>query len=94
MNQEDVVSFGINFDYLGTEYIFLSNLRRFRELDDAVKSKCTVTFNIPADSFYLQAKYKDLLSDAEAVRDNAGLMAIKFLMDKDVDAIYGCLHCE
>ena len=28
----------------------------------------------------MQTKYKDLLNDVEIVRDNAGLMAIKFLM--------------
>lgn len=84
---EDVISISVNFDYPGTDYIFLSNLRRFRELDIANRSKCIVTSNIPADGVYLQIKYRNLLTSEEAVRDNAGLMAIKFLMDYGVQEI-------
>lgn len=88
--KENVVSISVNFDYPGTEtdFIFLSNLRRFRELDVDKRGKCIVTSNIPADNIYLQTKYKDLLTDIEAVKDNAGLMAIKFLMDYGVKEIY------
>lgn len=88
--KDNVVSISVNFDYPGvdTDFIFLSNLRRFRELDTNKRSKCIVTSNIPADNVYLQTKYKDLLTDIEAVKDNAGLMAIKFLMDYGVKEIY------
>ncbi len=88
--KDDVVSISVNFDYakVETDFIFLSNLRRFRELETDKRSKCIVTSNIPADNVYLQTKYKDLLTDIEAVKDNAGLMAIKFLMDYEVKEIY------
>lgn len=88
--QDNVVSISVNFDYPGveTDFIFLSNLRRFRELDLDKRSKCIVTSNIPADNIYLQTKYRDLLTDIEAVKDNAGLMAIKFLMNYGVKEIY------
>lgn len=79
---EDIVIISVNFDYLylPCDYIFLSNIRRFKELGKDKKKKCIVTSNIPADGVYLQTKYKDLLNSIEAVSDNAGLMAIKFLM--------------
>lgn len=79
---ENVLLVSVNFDYSYTpaDYIFLSNLRRFRELEPTKKKNCIVTSNIPADGVYLQTKYKDLVNKIEAVSDNAGLMAIKFLM--------------
>ena len=70
---EDVVTVSVNYNYplVDTDYIFLSNLRRFRELDASNREKCIVTSNIPADNVYLQTKYRDLLCDIEAVKDNA-----------------------
>lgn len=81
-SKENVVTVSVNYDYpyLGSDYIFLSNLRRYRELPVEARSKCIVTSNIPADGVYMQTKYRDLLSDNEAVADNAGLMAVKFMM--------------
>lgn len=80
--QENVVSISVNFDYseYDTDFIFLSNLRRFRELDSDKHKKCIVTSNIPAIDIYLQTKYHDLLNTHEHVRDNAGMMLIKYLI--------------
>lgn len=90
MKKEDVVSVSVNYNYpnANTDFIFLSNLRRFRELDTSNRDKCIVTSNIPADNVYLQTKYRDLLSDIDAVKDNAGLMAIKFFSEMGVERIY------
>ena len=44
--------------------------------------------HIPADNVYLQTKYRDLLCDVEAVKDNAGLMAIKFFAQIGVHKIW------
>ena len=87
---EDVVTVSVNYNYplVDTDYIFLSNLRRFRELDVSNRGKCIVTSNIPADNVYLQTKYRDLLCDIDAVKDNAGLMAIKFFAQMGVKKIY------
>ncbi|MCD7804491.1 MAG: aldolase catalytic domain-containing protein [Oscillospiraceae bacterium] len=84
------VSISINFDYaeLDTDYIFLSNLRRFRELDTSKRDKCIVTSNIPAVDVYLQTNYKTLLNDNNAVRDNAGMMLVKFLMQLGARKVY------
>ena len=84
---KDAVCISVNFDYPSSDYIFLSNLRRFRELDESKRSKCIVTSNITSDQVYLQTKYRDLLNDVEAVRDNAGLLAIKFLINYGVKEI-------
>lgn len=80
--QKNILTIGINFDYteFDTDYIFLSNLRRFRELDKSKYSKCIVTSNIPVKDVYLQTNYHDLLNSKEAVRDNAGMMLIKYLI--------------
>lgn len=88
--KDDVVSVSVNFDYpsCDTDYIFVSNLRRFRELPVEQYGKCIVTSNIPADNVYLQTNYFDLLLPIEAVQDNAGLMAIKFFMESGVKEIY------
>ncbi|MCR5622564.1 MAG: aldolase catalytic domain-containing protein [Treponema sp.] len=81
--KENVVSISVNFDYprCTTDFVFISNIRRFREFPKEKLGKCIITSNIAADGVYLQAKYRDLLNDVEVVRDNAGLMAVRFLMD-------------
>lgn len=90
IEKNDVVVISVNFAYAEKipDFIFLSNLRRFRELPEEQKSKCIVTSNIPSDGVYYQTKYRDLLNDEESVKDNAGLMAIKFLESHDVSSVY------
>ena len=80
--QENVISISVNFNYteMDTDYIFLSNLRRFRELSPEKRQKCIVTSNIPALDCYLQISYKALINSYENVRDNAGMMLIRFLI--------------
>lgn len=89
LSRQDVIGISVNFayPYADTDFIFLSNLRRFRELNKEEYAKCIVTSNIPANHVYLQIKYKDLLNDEETVRDKAGLMAVKFLMGYKVKEI-------
>lgn len=87
---DSVVTVSINHNYLNlnTDYIFLSNLRRFRDLDMASRNKCIVTSNIPAKDVYIQTNYRDLLFDIDFVKDNAGLMAIKFFVQMGIKKIY------
>lgn len=89
-SKDDVISISVNFDYqyVDTDFIFLSNLRRFRGLNKNKRGKCIVTSNVPADKVYLQIKYYDLLTSIEAIRDNAGMMAIRFLIDLGVEQIF------
>ncbi len=81
--KENVITISINFDYLeiNTDYIFLSNIRRFRELPKDKLSKCIITSNIPSMDSYLKTDYKELLNSNEAVMDNAGLMLIKLMVN-------------
>ena len=87
--RKGVITVSINFDYsyCETDYIFISNLRRFKELDKEKYGKCIVTSNISADRIFLQTDYKELLNDHEMVQDNAGLMAVRFLMNCGVRKI-------
>ena len=86
----DTVSISINFDYSAycTDYIFVSNLRRFRELSPDKHGKCIVTSNIPAVDVYLRTRYADLLNDEEPVRDNAGMMLIRFMINLGAKKLY------
>lgn len=81
-NKNDVISISVNFDYqfIKTNFIFLSNIRRFKDLGNKSKEKCIVTSNVPFDNVYYQADYKSLLNEEDFVNDNAGLMAIKLLI--------------
>lgn len=87
---DNTVVVSINYAYEGVTptFIFLSNQRRFRELANENRDKCIVTSNISADGVYLQTNYKKLINKEEAVRDNAGLMAINFFMNFDIEGIY------
>lgn len=89
-NRTDVVTVSINFNYpvIDTDFIFLSNLRRYRELNPTKRSKCIVTSKIPSESVYLQTNYSNLLNNVSEVEDNAGLMAIKFFMKYGINEIY------
>ena len=87
--EENIISVSINFDYpnCDTDFIFISNLRRYKELDKNKCDKCIITSNITNDGAYLQTKYKDLLTNVESVKDNAGLMAINFFKAYGVSEI-------
>ncbi len=88
--RNDVVTISINYDYDTslTDFIFVSNLRRYRDLPATKRSKSIVTSNIPAIDVYLQVRYKDLLNETEYVQDNAGLMLIKFLINCGINKVY------
>lgn len=88
--QEDVITISINYEYdeSVTDFIFISNLRRYRDLPAEKRTKSIVTSNIPSLDVYLQVRYKDLLNNFEAVEDNSGLMLIKLLMKFEVKKIY------
>lgn len=85
----NVISVCINTDHLypDSDFIFLSNLRRFRKMRTESLRRTIVTSNIPTDEAYLKVPYVDLLNDCEHVRDNAGLMAIHLLISMGVSCI-------
>ncbi len=85
----DVITISINYDFdeALTDYLFVSNRRRYRDLPIEKKSKSIVTSNIPAVDVYIQVRYKDLLNKTETVEDNAGLMLIQFLISQGVKKV-------
>lgn len=88
--ENDVVSVGVNFDYAGfsTDYIFLSNLRRMEELGRGSEDRLIVTSNIPCPEAKYHVGYAGLLNQPEAVRDNAGLMLLKLLIQLGAGEIW------
>ncbi len=72
----------VNFHYSEREpdYIFVSNIIRFNEVKD-YKGICIATSNIPTDNVYIQTSYSKLTNSNSVVKDNAGLMAIKFVIN-------------
>ncbi|MBU5305040.1 aldolase catalytic domain-containing protein [Eubacterium callanderi] len=89
LSKKNVASISVNFIYpeYETDYIFLSNLRRFKELDKTKKDKCIVTSNIPGEGVYLQTNYRELLNSYESVQDNSSMMLVKFLIKLKVKEI-------
>ena len=87
-NDDIVISINFEYDLINTNYIFLSNLRRYREISDKYKNKLIVSSNIKTDNQYLIVRYEDLINNEPYVNDNAGLMAIKLLINNNVNNIF------
>lgn len=87
--QPDVVTMEINFkyQYIDTDYLFLSNLRRYRNMEQVEMKKAIVTSNILSDDGGIKTDYAELLNANEYVKDNAGMMAVKFLIQMEVAEI-------
>lgn len=83
IQSDNPVVISINHEYplFPSDYIFVSNIRRFKELDRSVLYKTISTSNIKSDDTYASVDYYKLLNAMDGVRDNAGLMAIKFVTD-------------
>ncbi|MBR6046028.1 MAG: aldolase catalytic domain-containing protein [Ruminococcus sp.] len=88
----ELFSVSINHRYSAaeTDMIFVSNLRRFHELDSSLHSKCIITSNIPASDVYLKTSYGELLNDVSGVHDNAGMMLIRFLIKMGAAKLFIC----
>ena len=80
----------MNFDYkeIETDFVFISNKKRYQQLDSIDNKKLIVTSNIKGEEAYFKTKYIDLINNEESVKDNSGLMAIKMLMNFNLNKIY------
>ena len=87
-NRDDVLILGINFapQTIKADYIFVSNMRRFKELPRNTENVIS-TSNIKAESEF-KVDYNELINDNADVKDNAGLMAISLLIKLGVKDIY------
>ena len=88
-NHDDIITISVNSEYTfgNTDYIFISNIRRFRELNSEKYNKCIITSNINSKECYAQINYIELINEMDYVRDNAGLMLINFLIKNQVEDI-------
>jgi 4-hydroxy 2-oxovalerate aldolase len=83
------VTISVNFDYPGfkTDYIFTSNLKRFKQLDKQQYGRAITTSNINSMQVFLTVDYASLTNNVEGVKDNAALMAVQFLIGLGVKKI-------
>lgn len=90
IDKEKPVIISINFNpkNIKCDYIFVSNLRRYEELKNNETPNIITTSNISADGVYLDIAYTDLTNEQINVKDNAGLMLIKLLINLKVSKIW------
>ncbi|MBC5690627.1 aldolase catalytic domain-containing protein [Mediterraneibacter sp. NSJ-55] len=88
--KKEFVSISVNFayEYYDTDFIFVSNVRRYKELDKKFKGKWIVTTNVECAESAIEVGYKNLLNETDCVRDNAVLMLIRLLIISKVKRIY------
>jgi 4-hydroxy 2-oxovalerate aldolase len=80
-----VISINHEYPECVVDYIFVSNIRRFGGIDRTSYNKTISTSNIKSWETYASIDYFKLLNAVDDVRDNAGMMAIKFAID-DLEA--------
>ena len=80
-NKPIIISINHEHPFVESDYIFVSNIRRYGQLDETVYCKTISTSNIKSNDTYASVDYFKLLNAVDPVRDNAGLMAIKFVIE-------------
>ncbi len=83
-----VVSINHNYNNCKVDYVFISNKRKATDFVKNEEILLITTSNVQLDSSDITIDYKQLLNNQEHVKDNAGLMAIKMLVDLGVKKIY------
>lgn len=73
-----VVSINYESSLYKTDYIFVSNIKRYYELNEIIYKKVICTSNIRSAKAFMIVDFDVLLNDIDYVKDNAALMAIKF----------------
>ena len=89
-NNKNLTSISLNFDYseIKTDYIFLSNIRRYEQMERHSLSRTIVTSNISTNICLGSINYKDYLTNIEYVRDNALVLLINYLVYCNVKKVY------
>lgn len=90
IKEENPIVISINHVYPvnDVDYVFVSNLRRFRELPKLINEKIIVTSNIQTECAYMTVDYFALINPSQSEKYNAGMMAIQFIMDVGCDDIW------
>lgn len=86
----DIISISVNFEYdiFKTDYLFVSNKKRFEELPMKDQTRLIVTSNIKSSEVYMKIDYSEYLCELNGVQDNAAMMLIKYLIKQGVAEIY------
>ncbi len=81
MKEQDVCVISVNFSYPYADkgYVFVSNKRRYAELENKQMERMIVTSNIGMDCAAYTVDYDQLLNPHEHIRDNAAMMLLKLL---------------
>ena len=82
-----VISINADYPFYDADYVFVSNIRRYQQIDKKLSAKMIVTSNILCDDAYMKISYDKYLNEFENVRDNAALMLINFLISENVKEI-------
>ena len=82
-----VISINAEYPYYDADYVFVSNIRRYKQIDKSLLGKMIVTSNILCDKPYLIIDYDKYINTYEDVKDNAALMLLKYLQDEGVKEI-------
>lgn len=79
-----VISINAEYQYYNTDYVFISNIRRYKQIDKGLLYKMIVTSNILSDKPYLTIDYDRYTNSYEYVTDNAALMLLRYLEEEGV----------
>lgn len=83
-----IISVNFNPDNFRSDYIFISNLKRYEQLTNTNNIKLITTSNINCKNMNtLVVDYVNLLNDIDVIHDNAGMMLIKLLIDLKVKKV-------
>lgn len=82
-----VISINAEYPYYDADYVFVSNIRRYKQIDKKLLPKMIVTSNILSDKPYLVIDYDRYVNSYEAVKDNAILMLLKYLEGEGVKSV-------
>ncbi len=88
--QADCVTISVNhlYEFYDADYVFFSNIRRFKSNDLPANTKIIVTSNIKSEHADVVLRYPNLLNNCEGVRDNAGMMLLRFLTQMPIEGVY------
>lgn len=87
-NNAITIEINFKYKYLEADYLFLSNIRRYRDVNRVELKRAIVTSNISADDAYIRTSYLNLRNEIVGVEDNAGMMLIKLLIDRGITELY------
>jgi len=88
---EDIITVSLNFylPELPSDYIFTSNMRRYRQLPSVTNAKIIATSNIISEvkaDFYIN--YSTYTCSHESILDNAGVMSLKLFSEMSVSKVF------